>query len=633
MNVLIGTKPFYIDKSKVMAAGGEGIIVDIGGRQVAKIYHAYSATRAAKLVDFMVLNPDIPRERTVRPLELIREEGRTQKVIGFTMDMVEPGHEPIASLMKRSFRTNNGVTVRDVALYGMDGLDTLLKINRNRMCVGDLNDQNERILPRKTWVVYLDIDSFQFGVYPCMVGTEDYLCPDLYNVDLSKRPMFQPYHDHYSFGVILFRCLTGSHPYGGVHQRLETIPDRAAARIPVWNRDVTRPKIALNFDFISDDLMEIFSRLFEKGERLLFRKEDLQTYAETLVECSKCHAWYPGNRTSCPGCSARTTMVVRMATVKRGVKVEEMIKVVNGKILYFKPVGDSLYCLASEQNRLVLYVKEPNKIATSKVLGPYRRGMHFDIFGNGKYLVVSNNPTSEDLEVYDLSNPAAPVLVTATEAFGGGQAVFSCSRTELYRIAAGSIMRGEVAFGHDLLERRVASAMTNQTWFTVSPNRQSGSEVLVGFNRVFKNYFWFMVVGNKNSDLTLPELEDGESLLDVSLRFSGSSVLVLRKTRKRGTDFARIEVVDISSGTISISNRLKISENPEFAGIHGKAFAQGVVLHATDSGVVQESLATRQKATLAATEPYVDENDSLYPYTNGILVVKEDRVLLLTLTN
>ena len=106
--------------------------------------------------------------------------------------------------------------------------------------VGDLNDGNVLVVGDE--IRFIDVDSMQFGRWPCPVAHERYLAPELYGVDLSAAPRFLPEHDWYAFLVLLFSALLYVHPFGGVHPKLPTLVRRVAAGVSLLSSLVKRPK-------------------------------------------------------------------------------------------------------------------------------------------------------------------------------------------------------------------------------------------------------------------------------------------------------------------------------------------------------------------------------------------------------
>src|SRR6266568_3607719 len=78
------------------------------------------------------------------------------------------------------------------------------------------------------------------------------------------------------------------------------------------------------------------------------------------------------------------------------------------------------------------------------------------------------------------------------------------------------------------------------------------------------------------------------------------------------------------------SPRIKRADHPCPA-IHGQAYTAGVLLHATDNGIVQEKIEQGTFKTFAATANLVREGDTLIKYQSGLIVVGEDRVSYLVM--
>lgn len=622
MYVVIGNQRVYLDKRAVIGNGGEAVVFRQGGKAI-KIYHTPTREREAKLRDFFRQNFVLPAT-VIAPQDLVFDE-RGQKVLGFSMPLLQGGEEVLASLMKKNFRTAYHITTEDVIAIYLNAYQTLSAIHQAGLVVGDLNDLNE--LFKAQVVSFLDVDSFQFGQYPCQVATEAYLDPNLYGVDFSKRPSFKPENDWYSFAALLFRSLLLVHPFGGIHPSLKTLAKRAQSGISVLNPAVKYPVIAYNPDLLSDDLGEVFDRIFTKGWRGVFPLQELKVYAESLVECSTCGVWYPSQRDLCPGCQVRNLIVMRLRQVVKGVQSQELLYT-RGEIVFSKVIGESIYCVTQEWDKVVLYIADLNQAPKRIELFPVQKGAGFDVFDH--YLVVSKGVNSEELYLIDfaVSLPQV-VLETTTELFGGTRPVFTASGLCLYRVAGGILLRGEIKYGQ-LIERPLTTTLENQTWFVVAPQGEVENELVFGFMRVFKDLHFFLINGQGRHDVAVAPLEEDERLVDIEVKFSISSLALLRRTRSKGVDYIRVEMVD-DKGSVLVSQRMKLTEAEHYQNIHGQAYAAGVLLHPTAQGVLQEKLADRKQAAFTQTQNFVTADDTLYRYEKGVLVVKDDRVLYLTL--
>lgn len=625
MEVVVNGQRIKLDKRDVLGLGGEATIFKNKNKnQALKIYFDLTPGRLAKLEDLLKISPSLPGN-VIAPLDLVFE-ARGQKIIGFTMKLLPPDWEIVARLSNKNYRLRHNLSTKTVAQLFIGAHKTLFEIHAKGLVVGDLNDLNEVFQGQE--ILFIDVDSFQFDRYPCLVATEKFLDPNLYGKELSKKPYFKPENDWYSFAVLLFSSLLLVHPYGGVHPQLKQITQRAKQRITVFDQGVIYPKIGYSPEILSDELLEVFYQYFKKGWRGLFPLKELETYQDLLIECSSCKAFYPAQRNNCPNCTAKNIMIIKLISSVKGCQVETLIET-SGRIIFFQILGSTLYALADEDGLTVLYSKEPKRPVLRKELFRTISGAHYEIMDG--YLVISPEPTKKELMVIDIKE-ARPkgVLRTTTELFAGRRAVFGTSRDYLYRIAGGVLMKGEIRNG-ELIERIVTQVIPEQTWFAVWPNSEPDKETLFGFSRSFQKYKWFLISSKNQFEIEISDLEKDEELTDLSVRFSSDSLLLLRKARQAGQDFARLEVIG-SSGEIT-SHRLKLTDSELYNNIHSQAYKAGIILHPTDRGVVREKISDRTQTTFTATEQFVEEGDILYPYENGILVVKEDRVIQLVLSS
>jgi hypothetical protein len=153
---------------------------------------------------------------------------------------------------------------------------------------------------------------------------------------------------------------------------------------------------------------------------------------------------------------------------------------------------------------------------------------------------------------------------------------------------------------------------------------------MLGYFRTFRTRQYFLINGPLRHEFAPAPLNDGESLKAAEVLFGGGAALLMRHTRESGVDYVRLDEIG-GDGDVTYSRRTKRIDSPFFATLGSQAYMPGVVLHATDDGIVQERLSDGTQRTFAATEPYVGESDRLIPYQNGLLVVRTDRVLFIVL--
>lgn len=616
-----------LTKSDVLAQGGEALIYSYGS-EVIKLYHTPTPERERKLLDFWRLNPRLPQNVRV-PVNPVND--RTGRVIGFTMPPIPDGYEPVILLGKNDFCKSYSLDARKIVDTFLEYCRDLHAIHPTGFVVGDLNDKNEYFHPKTLATSWIDVDSWQFGPHPCVVGTEPYLSPDLYGVDLTVRPMFKPWHDWYSFSVLLFIALMRSHPFSGFNRQWQSITTRAANRLTIFDADVRYPKAALPPDILTDEMKDLLLGYLKRQRTDPFPLDQLANYAELLVECKQCGIWYPVKNRQCPGCATKTILDAAMAAKVAGYVFEELF-VSNGSVLHAKIIGDAVYAVANENDQAVLYVKKPQEAVQKIPLFGHRPGARYEIFED--MVVVCPDPTVDSTPLYAIdfsSGTPQGAFQSSTELYAGGRAVYATSQKYLYRIAGSVVLQGE-RFGSRLVERQVCEAIPGQTWFAVSPNPSPDQEVVFGFYRNFDKMRWFVVNSQNETkvfnrhEVKLAELNTGESMIDLSVKFHFSKILVMRKIRLHGRDSVLVEIVSAKNGAVETSYRVDINSVREFESIQGKAFVQGSIFHPTDDGVVRETVTTQDRTIMASTGSYVNTGDFLHPYGNGLLIIKGDRL-------
>jgi hypothetical protein len=618
MEIVLDGKKVRLDKRAVLGAGGEATVVKHKSWAV-KIYHAPTPQHAAKLRDLVSLPHRLP-PAVIAP-ELLAFDPHGRDVIGFAMRALAPAYTVAANLAHKRFRASHAISTADVAALFQNIHQTLGALHGAGFVVGDLNDLN--LLFDGDAPAFIDVDSYQFGAHPCPVGTEAFLDPAHYGADLAAVT-FRPANDWYSFAVLLFKSLLLVHPYGGVHPTVKTLKARAQGRIPVFAAGVRIPKIARSPDLLSDDLMQMFARYFVEGWRGEFPAGLLHSFRGSLVTCPSCGEQYPRERGECPLCTVSLPVApVRHRVVTDGCTVETLLAA-RGPVVFAKVVGGAVYAVAHEDGMAVFYEASQGE--------PPRRVPLFNQIPAARYdaltghLVVAPDPASETLMVVNVAGETPQgTLQTTTRLFGGGAPVFGAGGSVVYRVAGGYLTRGEIRHGQ-LLERALTSVMENQTWLRVAP----GGDMALGYFRTFNTQQYFLVNDAGRHEIDLPPLPPGESLKATDVLFGSSAALLVRHTRQAGVDYARLDEIG-AGGEVVRSLRRKQSDAPAITTLGNQVYAAGVLLHPTDDGIVQERLHDGALRTFAATEPYIAAGDRLAGYRDGLLVVKSDRVLFLTL--
>jgi len=628
-DVIINNNKISLKKEDVIGRGGDAVIFAIGNRLVAKIYHTPDTKRGRKLQDFLSQHASSLPNNVFHPRDLIHEN--TGKIIGFTMSKLITGCEPIEVLGNKNFCVKNHINNQSIVQMFLDMANVLNEIHKRNMIIGDINDRNEVLDPSFKSVAFLDVDSWQWGTHPCMVGTEAYLTPELYGKDLSQHPFFLPHHDWYSFVVLLFRSILKIHPFrDGIHNTYKSLTNRAERGITALDSDVAYPKIAMSPDILSDDIANLMIERLKLQNKDPFPSEALIEYKELLSECPSCHIWFPITRKSCPGCQMKNLIDMRLKKLFKGCDCETLIDA-TGHILYHKVIGNVIYCLYEDDENVVLHVYENgNTFANNILKSP--TGSKYGMFD--KYLVICINPREElaNLVVIDIEE-AKIVTVTNTKYLAGSKVMFATSEKYLYRIVGNFIMKCEmIGNSGQFVERIISEAVPNQTWFKVCEN-PIHYEIIVGFYRVFGDLRWFIVKDENNQvsrfDLNLPHLLSGESMVDVSIYFDESHAHIIRKSKHCGQEYVRIDSVDPNNGKIDKSKLIPLSKNPFYDNIHGKIFRGNEIIHATNDGVVFENIKEDKFTTIKDSDDLVTEVDTLQDYENNIIAITSNKVLLI----
>ncbi|MCC6972558.1 MAG: hypothetical protein IT322_00965 [Anaerolineae bacterium] len=618
MNVSIGGKRVRLSDKNLIGTGGEAMIFKHGNRAV-KVYHTPGADRDQKLRD--MVGAVLPAA-VIAPQELVFDEKGAQ-VIGFTMCLLDPEYVEARRLATKNYRATSGITSKEVAALFLHGLRTLNGIHQAGMVVGDLNDLNLMFHnAQPADLIYIDTDSFQFGAHPCMVGTEAFLDPLLYGVDLASKAVFRPANDWYSFAVLLFKSLLLTHPYGGVHPTLPTLTQRAHAGVSVLHPDVKYPRIAYHPDMLSDDLGAVFEGMFTKGSRSPIPEAVLQDYIQTLRVCPSCKSAYPSSRAHCPVCAAASPQPVAPKMGAALASCRTLIQT-GGPILTWHIDGEKISLIARENGKLNLY-------RLDGVKGGGRTVPLFDALSDARFaflgdtLIVSPSAASDDLMVVDCSgSKPVGVLKTATGHYSGSEPQFGASARHLYRLAGGYLMRGYLQNGL-LLEQPVMAIAENQTWIRVSGD----AERVFGCFRVYNTYTFWVLNDQTRVDASVTPLEPGEIVIEMDAKFASGSVLLARRTQLNGVERVRLDEVDLKGKLLH--SRI-VTTPDDYQPLNAHAYLTGVILRAGDTGLVQERMDGSAGKVFPQTEPFVGSGDLLAAYGNGLLVRKDDRVYWLTL--
>jgi hypothetical protein len=605
-----------LDNRSVIGSGGEGSVFHHpqDSRSVIKIYENPTIEREKKLRAFVGKRFSLPGEIAL-PQSLILDNH--QNVIGFVMPFYKKA-KAVKELSNRKFRATQKISNRQIVDINLHEASLLDQVHTQGLVVGDLNDQNVFFLDNTSY--FIDVDSWQFDTWPCPVATESFLDPGLYGLDLSRRPVFVPNHDWYSYDVMLFRDLLLVHPYGGTHPKVDELTKRAIQKITIFDKDVIYPAIGLPPDLLTDDLLQTFNRIFKNGWRGPFPQDTLKGYRSSLISCPACQTEYPSSRRTCPVCQEQNQATISISLP--GSITLKLLQTIKGNILSSKFEGNDLLIITLDNGWVYLNLANINRAVTIPLF-PFQTGMHIEASSK---IVVSNLAGSEELSVFEIDHGQVKAVEGGlTDIYTSTQnAIFRVVGNHLYRLVGSQLIDSEVKNGR-LLNRSLRTAIEHQTWFTAGSDPEP---ILVGFNRVLRQQFFWLCRPGYFADLTVPQLEPGESLTDLTVKTSGNTVLIIRKTIINGVVSIRFDLFDKQGKCLS-STKVETKHLPS-DNIHGLAFAGGKIIFPIDTGAVLYDPLTNISHHFTATNKVVNSSQALFAYQAGLLVLSPTNLSYLT---
>ncbi len=613
MRVLIDGKPATLDTRRVLGEGGEASVLLHGSRNnqcAVKLYKQPPAS-ADKLRALAAIAPGLDTIATL-PRALVSDP-RTGVVLGFTMALCQPGFEPLALLAKLSVRAQLGIDLaRLLSLFSTFHAE-LEAIHLAGAVVGDLNDQNELFDPAGA-VRFIDADSFQVGGFPCEVVTEAYLDPLLYGPDITrpcatrdgKPRWFGRGSDWYAFAAILFRSLTGVHPFGGSTATPRSLPERASRRESALGGGITLPRhLRARVAALPENLLGALAGIFEAGDRRPLPSALLQAAQRGARVCS-CGLELAGGVRVCPGCTA--------SRAASGSKLEVVeLSRADGVFLALSTLERDWFALAREASGYALLSGRFGDREARRL--PLACGERVFAAMSGKFLALAELGPSAKLKVLDAARGTTS-LDTATEvAFG--RPAFTLAGDMLYRIARGSLMATHLESGREVERLAVVS---EQTLLHARPGGAFAVTAVLGQRH------YIAVDERKAIDLEVEPLARGERLLAESIVGDGSRTLLLRHIATAGVDWVLTSLLDANGKSVR-EGRMPAAARAAGVAIHGGLFAKGAYLVATDGGLVREDVtAPSTSVTFPETSPFVSLDSELTASAFG-LVAKLGRSL------
>ncbi|MBI3182603.1 MAG: hypothetical protein HYZ28_10750 [Myxococcales bacterium] len=598
MDVLIGGERARLSDADLLGVGGEARVYRWRDLAV-KIFHpvdpaqpAAEKVRRDKLEKLRRFPSRLPRE-VLGPLELARD--RRGQVLGYAMKAAI-GAEDAFRLSQRKWREGVVPNEEVVSLFG-NVHRVLGDLHGRGVVVGDLNDGNVLFRGREPFLI--DADSMQFCGLPCSVGHERFLDPKLYGVDLTERPCFGEGTDWYAFAVMLFSSLLYVHPFGGLQKKYPTPLRRAEARHSILRPDVQYPRAAVHYRVLPVDVLDWFSRVFEKDERGAFPPR-LLDIRWTRCRCGAEHA-----RATCPECAALGAAASRDAVIYSGRCSAKVVFRTAGRILAAAVQGGLRY--AYLQDGVVL--REDGSEVTREALVP---GVRFALSGPATWVGMGGK-LARVLR--------GQVVERACTGTFGSSSVFAASAATCYRTESEWLVDSSTG-------SRIGRILEGQTWL------RAGERLGLGFYRAGLLAVFFLFRAGRPGLAMLKLSPPGGRIVEADAVFDDGHALLSLGVERDGRR-TNAMVLFGEDGCLRAEASGAPADGRMFASVRGKALTGGRIVCATDEGLLSlraDGGRLVEGTLFTDTQPFVGAGVELLPGPGGsVFVVGAKEITQLTL--
>ncbi len=629
MDVYVQNKRLRLSPSASIGKGGEADVFDLGGGVALKLWKTpehpdvkglpeeelAAAQRLTLVQDKIKAFPQGLPDRVVSPIDLAMDK-KNAVVLGYTMRLV-PKAESLMSLSEPTRRRTLGGNA--MARVLVDLWRTVAAVHAKNVVLGDFNDLN--VLVRENEAHVVDADSFQYGTYPCPVFTERFIDPLICDpAETRPTPLrpFSPESDWYAFAVMVMNALLCVGPYGGVYRPKEPSKRvleclRPLRRITVFNPDVRYPKPAIPYRVLPDDLLHVFSLMFEKDQRypLPFRLlEDLR-----FTNCSACGAEHA--RARCPTCDHG---VVRECVVVRGqVKATRKFST-SGTILAASWNGSSVEWVVHEHSS---YRREDGQVF---LRGPLDGRARFHTLGKTTFIARSGR-----VIVLEEARVVEEINVDVVD----GESAFAVNDRFAFYVQGGRLWRR--TFGKSNALSLGLAGQSAEAWGDVLAGQTRiwvGSRIGFGCYRAGNVAVAFIFDVEKRGicdSVRLPwpngqVIQWNAAIDENKIWFFMAFVMAGRIVNRAvvlGADGAVLGTADASAG-----------DGSWLGDISGQRAVGGVLFAATDTGIVRVEVGPgglSEVKRFADTEPFVCAGARLFVGREGIFTVDSSEITLLAL--
>lgn len=592
--IFLNGQPIHLDPSQNVGAGGQATIVKHGDLAL-KLWHQLDPN-AVRKIEFLLRQPLKLPDNILQPKTMITDRPDRGNTVGYAMPLLPKDFREIAVLFNRKLRPILQISLPTAVSLLDHAQQTLQLIHQAGLVLGDVSGRNIAFTTKPLKTFFYDIDSWVINGLPCPVWSEFFLDPLLANI--SPKP-FTQLTDWYGFAVIAFWSIYSSHPYHGSHPTVAD--DQAKARQGLWlfNSQVTPPSFALPPEVIDDDLLDYFEKIFARQLRLPLPSRALNSLTDNLIQCPACDLWYVKTRKRCPGCSKVSPVAkITLVTLHPLITTTE-------PIIFAHYQQQTLFVISRSSTKLTLHIKGSSTLQQSLSLSYFPPSSRFDIIGDS-HLAVSE-PGSETINIYDFSSGNLRSLASTTSQIyaGNRQLAFKGTGSGLLRLVGYQLLRGSIRFDQLIETQLPVSTAPNQTWFWADPL----SETILGLFRVFNRYQFWVIGPSGRFEVDIPQLPPGQTLIDLTVKFSSKSLLFRRLIQAHGLNQVETFVISLTGQVLGSFTR-PLTDYP-LDQIHGTAYDHGKAWYSTDQGLIVEDLFAGTFTLVNKTTKAVTAHDQL----------------------
>jgi serine/threonine protein kinase len=361
---------FNPSKAELIAEGGEGKIYDAKNGTVVKIFKN-TVNKNTKFKKVKEIISKIFPKHVIAPKIIVHD--RNGKEIGYVMEKVDG--EEIRALSSKKFVRVNGILKKQVLEMLIKIKDTLKELHGSSVYIGDLNEMNI-LIDLDCNVFFIDVDSWSVGKYRCTVANDIFKDPKL------VKNFFSSETDCYSFAILIYKCLTRMHPFGGAlagNQQMNIMERMSRGISVIDNEDITVPKRVVDTDrFLSSRLRNDLKEIFDGGKRFLV-DESLEEMLDNLEMCTKHGDYYYSRYDKCPTCEINAKERARFSKVGEigGIPIKVIFSSTDVKYI----INENAYI---DKNGYIVFRNPQVKL-------PFTKGIEYHVDSTGNLIYMIGN--------------------------------------------------------------------------------------------------------------------------------------------------------------------------------------------------------------------------------------------------